>query len=120
MTPTVDLDDAANLMRVLGHGVRLRLLASLAAFERSVSDIEAHTGIGQPMLSQQLGILRKAELVKTRRDAKQIFYRLDHGRLFGVGAILAGFASPADPPLKTKVPTGVQRNSSAAMFARLD
>ena len=34
------------------------------------------TGIGQPGLSQQLAELRRAELVTTRRQAKQVFYSL--------------------------------------------
>jgi DNA-binding transcriptional ArsR family regulator len=33
-------------------------------------------GVGQPSLSQQLGILRKDELVATRREGKQIYYRI--------------------------------------------
>ena len=35
--------------------------------EKSVGELETMTGIGQPGLSQQLAILRKAELVQTRR-----------------------------------------------------
>ena len=120
MTAAGDLEDAAALLRVLGHGVRLRLLASLAPGERSVSDIEASTGIGQPMLSQQLGFLRKAELVMTRREAKQIFYRLHHERLSGVGAILDGLAGSRDPQPGTRPSAPVPRGSSVAMFARLD
>jgi DNA-binding transcriptional ArsR family regulator len=34
------------------------------------------TGIGQPGLSQQLAELRRAELVTTRRQAKQVFYSI--------------------------------------------
>lgn len=30
----------------------------------------------QPTLSQQLGVLREAGIVETRREPKQIFYRL--------------------------------------------
>ena len=120
MTPSPDSDAAAAILRVLGHGVRLRLLASLAACERSVSDIEVYTGVGQPMLSQQLGILRKAELVKTRREAKQIFYRLDQDRLFGIKSLLDGLASSSDAQSKKKTQTRSHRGSSVAMFARLD
>jgi ArsR family transcriptional regulator len=33
-------------------------------------------GIQQPTLSQQLAVLRREGLVDTRRDGKQIFYRI--------------------------------------------
>src|SRR3546814_13251729 len=80
MSAIPDPDDAADLLCVLGHGVRLRLMTALVEGERSVGDLETVTGTGQPMLSQQLGILRKAALVKTRREAKHVFYRLDRDR----------------------------------------
>jgi DNA-binding transcriptional ArsR family regulator len=44
--------------------------------ERTVGEIDAATGIGQPALSQQLAELRRNELVKTRRASKQIWYQL--------------------------------------------
>ena len=37
-------------------------------------------GIRQPTLSQQLGVLRNEELVQTRREGKQIFYRIADSR----------------------------------------
>jgi DNA-binding transcriptional ArsR family regulator len=40
------------------------------------SEIDMATGIGQPGLSQQLAELRRAELVTTRRQAKQVFYSI--------------------------------------------
>ena len=36
--------------------------------------LEEKVGLGQPSLSQQLGILRKDGLVNTRREGKQIYY----------------------------------------------
>jgi DNA-binding transcriptional ArsR family regulator len=39
-----------------------------------VSQLEEKVGLGQPSLSQQLGILRKDGLVNTRREGKQIYY----------------------------------------------
>ena len=67
MPDDVDIDANAELLRVLGHGVRLTLLTAIIDRERAVGDLEAATGVAQPMLSQQLGVLRKAGLVETRR-----------------------------------------------------
>ena len=71
--PKYDLETLVEVMRTLGHDTRLRLIVALLdSGEKSVSEIERLTGIGQPGLSQQLAILRKAELVQTRRAAKQV------------------------------------------------
>ena len=52
------------------------LLCQLVEGERSVTELEALTGIRQPTLSQQLGVLRNEELVATRRDGKWVYYRI--------------------------------------------
>ena len=54
----------------------LMILSCLLRGERTVGEIDAATGIGQPALSQQLAELRRNELVKTRRTSKQIWYEL--------------------------------------------
>lgn len=69
-------DEVANLLRTLAHPIRLRLACALAEGEFSVGALEETLGIRQPSLSQQLGVLREAGVVETRRDARQIFYRL--------------------------------------------
>ncbi|MGQ5523306.1 metalloregulator ArsR/SmtB family transcription factor [Chitinimonas sp. PSY-7] len=70
------LDAAATLLKPLGNADRLLLLCQLVPGERSVSALEASTGIRQPSLSQQLGVLRNEGLVTTRRDGKYIYYSL--------------------------------------------
>lgn len=55
---------------------RLMILCTLIEGEHSVGQLEEMLGIRQPSLSQQLTVLREAGIVATRRDAKQIFYRL--------------------------------------------
>lgn len=65
---------ASQLLKSLSHPDRLMLLCQLTQGEHCVSELEAKVGLGQPSLSQQLGILRKDGLVTTRRDGKQIYY----------------------------------------------
>jgi DNA-binding transcriptional ArsR family regulator len=108
-------------MRTLGHDTRLRLIATLLEQgEKSVSEIEALTGIGQPGLSQQLAILRKAELVQTRRAAKQVYYCLAPEAFVPAAAFLGAIAPqaaadrPAQPATLPPPPRG-----SAATFAKL-
>ncbi|TCM18713.1 ArsR family transcriptional regulator [Novosphingobium sp. PhB165] len=87
-----ELDATAELLRALAHPLRLQILNAVRAAELSVGEIEDVTGIGQPGLSQQLAVLRKAELVATRRTGKQVFYRVDGGHMAALAAFLAGMA----------------------------
>ena len=68
--------EVAALLKTLAHPVRLMLACALAEGEFSVGELEQKVGVHQPTLSQHLGILREADIVETRREAKQIFYRL--------------------------------------------
>ncbi|WP_319797408.1 metalloregulator ArsR/SmtB family transcription factor [Nitrobacter sp.] len=69
-------DFAAEKLRKFAQPQRLMILSLLREGEKSVTEIDVATGIGQPALSQQLAELRKAELVTPRRQAKQIYYNL--------------------------------------------
>lgn len=73
---------AARLMRALANPDRILLMCQLSQGELCVGDLEEKTGIRQPTLSQQLGVLRAEGLAETRREGKQIFYSLaDPGAL---------------------------------------
>jgi ArsR family transcriptional regulator len=67
---------ACQLMKVLANPDRLMILCQLAHSELRVGQIEEMLDIAQPTLSQQLTVLRREELVSTRREGKSIYYRL--------------------------------------------
>ena len=66
--------EAAALLKALANEDRLLLLCHLTQGEMCVADLEQATGLRQPSLSQQLGVLRNEGLVATRRDGKNIYY----------------------------------------------
>ncbi len=68
--------EAVVMLKLMGNADRLMLLCQLALQERTVGDLEQLTGITQPTLSQQLGVLRREGLVATRREGKFIWYQL--------------------------------------------
>ncbi|TRL38564.1 sulfite-sensing transcriptional repressor BigR [Rhizobium straminoryzae] len=68
--------EVAGHLKVLAHPVRLMLVCTLVQGEFSVGELEEKLDVHQPTLSQQLTVLREAEIVETRREGKQIFYRL--------------------------------------------
>lgn len=71
----------SSTLKIIANQDRLLILCHLVQQALNVSDIEAMTGIGQPTLSQQLSILRRANVVLTRREGKQIYYRIADQRL---------------------------------------
>jgi DNA-binding transcriptional ArsR family regulator len=109
-----DAETQAELFRVLAHETRLRLLGLLSTAEHAVGELETASGIGQPGLSQQLAILRKAGLVTTRRAAKQVYYRLNPAALAPVSGFLSQLAGSLPP-----VPSAPTRTGSAARVARI-
>lgn len=114
MTGEPDSDDElVELLRVLGHPVRLKLVFAVGDGELAVGQIENATGIAQPLLSQQLGVLRKAGIVETRREAKQIFYRLKREALAPIRTLAERFDERSDV-----APSG-DGGASAAHFARI-
>jgi DNA-binding transcriptional ArsR family regulator len=118
--------EAAEKLKVYAQPQRLMILSRLLDGERTVGEIEEATGIGQPALSQQLAELRRAELVETRRAAKQIFYRLADDNvalcvrsieaIFGSGRDVAAALSGAMAarPRRTSI-----RRAGAAAFAEV-
>jgi DNA-binding transcriptional ArsR family regulator len=82
-TDTLELQDmqaaagrACTLMKVLANPDRLLICCQLSQREMCVGELEESLDIQQPTLSQQLTVLRHAELVATRREGKNIFYQL--------------------------------------------
>jgi DNA-binding transcriptional ArsR family regulator len=74
----------SDLMKVLSNKHRLLILCQLVEHERSVGELAERVGIREQATSQQLALLRKDGLVRTRREGQTIYYALareDIGRL---------------------------------------
>ena len=89
---------ATGLLKSLANEDRLMLLCQLVDGERTVSEMERLTGIRQPTLSQQLGVLRAEALVHTRREGKWIYYRIASGEALALLAALHRVYCADDPP----------------------
>jgi len=82
-------DKATLLMKVMANCDRLMLLCQLSQGEKSVSELEGFLKIRQPTLSQQLTVLRDANVVKTRREGKRIVYRISSQSALAVMKVLS-------------------------------
>lgn len=113
----------AEKLKVYAQPLRLMILSCLLSGPRHVADIGATTGIGQPALSQQLAELRRADLVRTHRKSKQVWYTLaDDGvrlcvqsmeAVFGGAGLAPENRRPAAAPPSADTPragaTGIAR-----------
>ncbi|TDP11881.1 ArsR family transcriptional regulator [Roseateles asaccharophilus] len=79
---------AVSALKLLANEDRLLLLCQLSQGEACVSDLEGRLGIRQPTLSQQLGVLRNEGVVETRREGKNIYYRVASPELLQLLATL--------------------------------
>jgi DNA-binding transcriptional ArsR family regulator len=88
--------EVATLLKVLANPDRLMLLCQMLQGERCVAELGEATGIAQPSLSQQLGILRAEGLVATRREGKFIHYRVaSEGVQVVLDALYRHYCDPA-------------------------
>ncbi len=100
---------AADFLRALAHPARLRILCRLHDGEAAVSTFEAELGLKQPNLSQQLGQLREAGLVTTRREAKSVVYRLADDKVCAILAALRSAFAEASLPEPAQAPSSAGR-----------
>ena len=71
-----DYETKANLFQILSHPVRLQILDELRKQQACVCHLQAVTGRPQAYISQQLRILRDADLVVDEKDGQNVYYRL--------------------------------------------
>jgi DNA-binding transcriptional ArsR family regulator len=74
----------AQLLKVLTHPARLAILYILRDGEHCVCHMEAHLGLRQSYISQQLAVLREAGLIQDRRDGWNIFYRVSDAKIYAI------------------------------------
>ena len=90
---------ASQLLKALSHPDRLLLLCQLSQGEYCVSELEQSVGIGQPSLSQQLGVLRQDGLVYARRAGKHMYYSIASDDALAVLQVLYLRFCPTETPV---------------------
>ncbi|MBL8327424.1 MAG: winged helix-turn-helix transcriptional regulator [Rubrivivax sp.] len=83
-TPADDSDavfaTAAELFSLLSTPIRLRILSALCHGEKNVSQLLDEIDTTQPNMSQHLSTLYRAGVLGKRREATQIYYRIESER----------------------------------------
>jgi DNA-binding transcriptional ArsR family regulator len=64
----------AEFFRALAHPIRIRILEVLVRGERSVQEIQETLDLEQPVVSQQLAVLRAKNIVSARKEGTTVHY----------------------------------------------
>ncbi len=90
---------ASALLKLISNQQRLLILCLLHENEMSVSELnETLIQLSQSALSQHLAQLRKADLVKIRRDAQTIYYSLTDSKAVSIIHLLHELFCEEDCP----------------------
>lgn len=81
MTPPI-YQVKAEFFKTLGHPARIRVLELLRDGEQSVGELIPEVGIEASHLSQQLGILRRANVIQGRKEGSTVRYSVTDPRIF--------------------------------------
>lgn len=81
---TETVAQAAEMIRALGHPVRLRIVEALERGECCVSDLQDALDAPQAIISQQLAKMRAAGIVTCRRDGSNVRYAIADARVLRV------------------------------------
>jgi DNA-binding transcriptional ArsR family regulator len=76
---------AALILRALNHKLRQQIIKILEENSRmTVTDLYIMLRLEQSVASQHLAILRRAGILKTERDGKYIYYRVNEERVMQI------------------------------------
>jgi DNA-binding transcriptional ArsR family regulator len=81
-------DRAVSLLKAMANRHRLIILCSLQGGELSVGEVNQKIGLSQSALSQHLALLRRDNLVKTRKEAQTVYYSLSSAEVEAIIATL--------------------------------
>ena len=81
----------AEFFKTLAHPGRIRALELLSAGELSVGELQSEIGLESSHLSQQLAVLRRAGLVRTRKQGTSVYYSLSSPELAELLAVARRF-----------------------------
>ena len=73
-----DFDSEADIFKVLGHPIRLKIVAGLCAKECNVKHIWECLGLPQATVSQHLALMKNKGIIEGKRDGVEVHYSVVH------------------------------------------
>lgn len=69
-----NIKEKAKLLKVLGHPIRLCIVAGLLGKECNVTGMQECLGLPQPIVSQHIAVLRREGIIRGARKGAEIIY----------------------------------------------
>jgi DNA-binding transcriptional ArsR family regulator len=76
-----DIAKAARCIKAMSHPLRLKILCVLGNNSISVQEIVEQVGTSQSNISQHLSILRKKNILGSKKEANRVYYFIDDDRM---------------------------------------
>ena len=95
---SLDFSRESEILKVLGHPVRLKIVAGLMSQSCNVKKIWECLGLPQATVSQHLALLKNKSIISGRREGVEVFYQVTCPEAQKVvGALLSEmFVKPED------------------------
>ena len=84
MSSNKTYQEIANLFKILGDYNRIRILCALYYQEFCVCELSLLLDMSQSAISHQLRLLRNNNIVKFRKENKQVFYSLQNNEIISM------------------------------------
>jgi ArsR family transcriptional regulator len=84
----MDFEEESELLKALGHPVRLKILAGILEDECNVRKIQEELDLPQSTTSQHLAMMRLRGIVRYRKEGNRTCYRIVDRRVPKILAIL--------------------------------
>ena len=91
------MNRASDVFQALSHPLRLSICFELSKAEQSVSQLCDSLRQPQHSISQHLALLRKQNVVKARKQSRQVFYEISDPQVQKVLNCIKSEMSPAQP-----------------------
>jgi len=97
-------DKCVDFCKALCDGTRQKILEMLREQEMCVGDIADAFNLSQPTISHHLNILKGADVVKSRKEGKQVYYSLNQDNIQECCGMLMAKFIPEMPYIVEKEP----------------
>ncbi len=74
-----ELNNSVDILKALAHPIRLAIVIGLSeSYGCNVNKMADNLNVSQPIISQQLNILKKAGIINGYRNGNQICYKVEN------------------------------------------
>lgn len=101
---SLNFDREAEILKVLGHPVRLKIVAGLMSQSCNVKKIWECLGLPQATVSQHLALLKNKGIITGQRDGVEVFYRVVSEEAQTIVGSLLEEVMTLDPTRPSKTP----------------